>query len=412
MVKDRLFIIGGAIFLSAIFILVFLAIERDSLYLVMAACLTVVISLFAALAIYLRSVHKHTIKEMIHELIYITRSLEDRDYSHYSSDAQDFFRALSTVKLTFNQREHLRKEILDIAHHVALNLEFDKTLAELMPKLADLTKSNCCAFYTVNNATRLALKHSIGFSKNIYSEFDLTIGEGFIGHLALQKDITMVSDVPDDTIYMVRTFLGKIKPRNIMVVPIFHQEQLNGVLVCASINAYTEEDLALVEMIKYYLGIAVGNGINAEKNQRLANELAFQNKLIQSQHEEMRKRLRDKEVLVHHLANMIGDDIAYVLDAEFKVLHWNKSARAAYGIIKEDAVGRRIDQIHNQLGFDSIEGSLQEMIDDKNLEYYTWVTDEESNSRCFSMQFSQLVDEGPLGIVAKVVEFEMADERR
>ena len=402
--KDRILIIGGAIFLSSIFILVFLAGETGSLHLIMALCLTVVTSLFAALAIYLRAIQQNTIKKLTHELIDITHSLEERDYSNHPADTQEFFGALAMVKQTFVQREQLRKEILDIAHYVALNMDFDKTLAELVPKLADLTKSNCCAFYTVNNASKLMLKHSIGFGKNIYNEFDLTIGEGFIGHLALQKDVTVVYDVPDNTIYTVRTFLGKIKPRNLMVVPILHQEELNGVLVCASIKSYNEEDLALVEMIKYYLGVAMGNGINAEKNQRLANELAFQNKLIQNQHEEMRKRLRDKEVLVRHLANMVGEDIAYVLDADFKVLHWNKSAKTAYSATKEEALGKKIDHIHRQFGFGPIERTLQDMAEQGNMEHHAWITDEEDNR--FSVQFSLLSDEGPLGIVAKIMQFD------
>jgi len=276
-----------------------------------------------------------------------------------------------------------------------------------MPKLAELTRSNCCAFYAVNNASRLSIKHSIGFGKNIYSEFDLDLGEGFIGHLAMKEEATVVHDVPDDTIYMVRTFLGKIKPRNIMVVPIFHQEQLNGVLVCASINAYSEEDLSLVGMIRYYLGVAVGNGINSEKTKRLTNELAFQNKLIQNQHEEMRKRLRDKELLLYHLVNMIGDEIVYVLDADYRVLYWNKSAKALYGITREEAVGRHIDQIHGELGCASIKDVLQNLgrcpIDSQTIEHCIWITGRDGKSHRFELRFSQLADEGPLGFVAKVV---------
>ena len=202
---------------------------------------------------------------------------------------------LEGFKRVLAKREHTYKQILEIAHYVALNMDFEKTLQGLLPKVLGLTKSNCCAFYTVNNASRLALKHSIGFGKNIYQEFDLSIGEGFIGNLALKEEITVIYDVPDDTIYTVRTFLGKIKPRNVMVVPIFHESQLSGVMVCASINAYTEDEQALVEMIRNYLGVAVGNGINAEKTRRMSGELEFQNKLIQNQHEEMQKRLEEMQ---------------------------------------------------------------------------------------------------------------------
>lgn len=304
------------------------------------------------------------------------------------------------MKQTLEMREHIHKEILEIANYVALNAEFDKALHELLPKFSTLTHSNCCAFYTVNNASRLTIKHSIGFGKNVFSEFDLTIGEGFIGNLALNKDVTIVYDVPDDTVYMIRTFLGKIKPRNVMVVPILHQGQLSGVLVCASINNYTKEDIALVEMLKCYLSIAVENGINAEKNKRLSNELAFQNKLIQNQHEEMRKRLKDKELLIAHLINISEDKIVYVLNADYNVLYWGKSAKAIFGLAKDTALNKNIDQIHNELGWDIIEPALKNMPEDE--EYNMQIAGLNGEEWQLTISFSRTGDGGSLGIVAKV----------
>ncbi|MCL2400875.1 MAG: GAF domain-containing protein [Defluviitaleaceae bacterium] len=406
MKNERIFIIGIAALTATVFSLVFLAIFTDSVYYAMAASSAFVALIIAMTLGYVRSSHQRSIKEMTHELIDISNNLEERDYSHYSADTKAFYCALSQVKETLTKREQTRKEILDIAHYVALNMDFDKTLRELMPRLAILTNSQCCAFYTVNNVSKLTLRHSTGFSKNIYSEFDLTIGEGFIGHLALQKDITVVYDVPDDTLYMVRTFLGKIKPRNIMVVPIFHQEQLNSVMVCASINTYTEEDIAAVEMIKYYLSVAVCNGINAEKNKRLTNELAFQNKLIQNQHEEMHNRLKDKELLVYHLVNMLSDEIAYILDVNYKVLCWNKSAVAIYGLTREEAADKHIEQIHANLGLASIEKVLANALTIGNVEHHIEVTLSNGANQSYKLQFTRLAENSPLGIVVKVMKFD------
>ena len=402
MKTDRALIFGSGVFLTIIFVLVLLASKFSSIYLLMAACLAVVILIFVLLAIYLRADHMRNLKAMTHELIGITHGLEESDYSHYPEESADFYRALSTVKQCFLQREHLRKEILEIAHHVALNMEFDKTLRELMPKLAELTGSNCCAFYAVSNVSRLSLKHSIGFGKNVYSEFDLSIGEGFIGSFAMKKEISVVYDIPDDTIYTVRTFLGKIKPRNVMVVPIFHQEQLNGVLVCASIKAYNEENTSIAEMLRYYLGVAVGNGINTDKNKRLTNELAFQNKLIQNQHEEMKKRLSHKEKLIYHLLNT--SDCTYMLDAEYKVLHWCDSAKKIHGLSKEEAKGRSIDQLYTSLGLAPVEEFLKEISqkETNTHEYCTWTTNKNGSKTRYEINFTQLPNN--LGTVAKVKE--------
>jgi transcriptional regulator with GAF, ATPase, and Fis domain len=229
---------------------------------------------------------RNIIKGLTDEIGGITRSLEPKEHPNFDDDTQLFYAMLEAVKRTFNLRERARREILELSQCVAMNPEFDKLLKELMPKIVTMTKSNCGAFYTVNvNSGKMMLKHSIGFGKNIYAEFDLSLGEGFMGNVRLNDTAVVVTDIADDTIYMVRTFLGKIKPRSIMVIPVHHEGQLTGVLVCASVSAYTEDDRVVADLIKFHMGVAVGNGIHFDRTKRLTNELSFQNNLIQDQYD-------------------------------------------------------------------------------------------------------------------------------
>ena len=373
MSKKCVFVMWLGVFLAFVFIYVFLLTGIGSLHWTIAGTL-----IFASTVIYAIKSCQRVIKDMSQKLEAKTLNIEKLE-----------------------KQERIHKKVLDVARYIALNTEFDKALEELLPKLADLTHSNCCAFYAVNNVSKLSLKHSIGFGKNIYSEFDLAIGEGFIGNLALRKDITLIHDVPEDTIYMVRTFLGKIKPRNVIVAPVFHKEQLSGVLVCANIRAYTEDDIAFVDMVKYYLGVAVDNGINREKSKRLANEMAFQNNLIQNQHEVMRKRLEDKELLIRQLVNMADNEIICLLDAGCKVIYWSDVANAIYGLTKEETVGRYVDQIYGEPYWPPIEEILKNITAKRNLECCTWYVDKDGKKHRFEMQFCCLAEEDLLGIVVK-----------
>ena len=327
----------------------------------------------AALATYIALKYKRDIKEMANKLADLTNCLENKEKSY--------------------------NDVIDIACYVALNLDFEKTLEELLPKLRTLTNSTCCAFYMVSNNSKLTLKHSVGFSKNVYREFDLTLGEGFIGSLALEKGITIVYDVPEDTIYMVRTFLGMLKPRNLMVTPVSYDDQLAGVFVCASIGSYTDDHLDFIEKIRYFLGIAVGNGINDEKNKRLHNEMIFQNKLIQNQHEEMRRRLKDKEMLINHLAGMVNGDVLFVLDSEFKILFWSDNAKDIYNIQGKNVLGRHIDHVHRELGWEPIQGLLSKM--QQSLMYSNFASKTNGESHLFEMTFTRLGAEGTIGFVAR-----------
>ena len=355
--------------------------------------------IFAAQMLFLRGADRRILRELMAELQRLQQNPTPRDYSAYPPEMRAFLETLAEVGHTLYTRGRTQQEVLNIVH--SLGLEFEPFLQELMPKLAELTRSTGCAFYSVSQSTKLSLKHSIGFGKNLYSEFDLTLGEGFIGPLALKNESTIVHDVPDDTSYVLRTFLGKIKPRNVMVTPILHQGQLNGILVCASIHLYTEEERSLVDMAKYFLGVAVGNGLNAEKNKRLANELTFQNKLIQDQHEDIRKQLHAKAQLLTALLNTRNDIAVCVLSSDGRLQSWNQSAASLYGMPR--AMGQPLEHIHSELGWPPIAQVLQNLSPHQSLDYCLWVDEADGSRRRFEMQFTCMMDdEACLGIKVEI----------
>ncbi|MCL2015576.1 MAG: GAF domain-containing protein [Defluviitaleaceae bacterium] len=375
--------IGIAAFLTIIFTIILLALELEMAYLVIAAFLAATILIFSAVVFQIRDMYKKQ-----------TKNLE--------SDVKNMHENQT-------KQENIHKKILELAHNVVLNSDFDKLLQDILPQIIELTNSACCAFYSLTSATKLSLKHSIGFGKNVYSEFDISMGEGFVGNAAQLDNITIIRDIPEDTIYFVRTFLGKIKPKSLMIVPIRQQEQLNGVLVCASVHSYTEEELHLAETIKYYIGMAIINGISSEKNKRLTNELAFQNRLIQDQHEEMRKRLSDKEQLVQYLVNIGKNDIVFVLGPSCKVLYWDKKAIYIYGLSREEATGRHISNVNSKVGLANIPSTATDATELDGLQFQLFPKENPDDHIRYDLQLNTVEGDGFDGIVATISNVEVLD---
>lgn len=201
-----------------------------------------------------------------------------------------FYDCVADFQRVIRKREQYHSEIFNILNSAAVNIELDKFLDDFIPKLLGATESLCGAFYLLNDfSNKLELKYSCGFDKNIYREFDLNANEILIGDLKVR----VTNEIPNDTIYMIKTFMGKIKPRSTMTIPIANENKLIGILVFASIYNYTDEQVEIIEHTKHYVGIAVNNGIIFEKTKRLTNELQFQNKLIQDLNEELEKKLKD-----------------------------------------------------------------------------------------------------------------------
>ncbi len=280
----------------------------------------------------------------------ITKDGEENIYVVNNDDEMhDVYSAIGYVKDSLKKKEKTQEELRNIVNSVAVNMELEKLLTDLMPKLIEATKSNCGAFYLTNYVSgKLEIKHSLGFSKNIYSEFDLTLGEGFIGSVVVNKEVEILNDIPDDTVYIIRTFLGKIKPKSIMVIPVINQEQIAGVLVFASVYNYSQEQLEMVNSIKYYVGVAVGNGITYEKTKRLTNELKFQNRLIQNLNEDLEKKVQERTHFLNDIIDSIKDYAIYATDRNGTVVAWNKGAENVYGYNAQEIMGKNISLIHTQ----------------------------------------------------------------
>ena len=260
---------------------------------------------------------------------------------------KEFFLQLDTLRSFLVNRDHNRQELLNIVNSIAVNIDLDKLLEDIMPKLTEATRSTCCAFYMANNATnKLELKQSIGFSKSIYAEFDITIGEGFLGAASLSKDVTIINDLPDDTPYIMRTFLGKIKPKNVMLIPILKQEQLVGIFVFAGLYEYSESVLELVDLMKYYVGVALGNGITYERTKRLTKELQFQNKLIQNMNDELERKVQDRTLYLNSIIDSIKDYAIYAMDKNGVIMLWNNGAEILFGYTAEEILGKHVETLY------------------------------------------------------------------
>ncbi|GHU77459.1 hypothetical protein FACS1894188_11760 [Clostridia bacterium] len=259
-------------------------------------------------------------------------------------DMVDFYTELKAVAEMLRERENNRKELLNIANSIAVNIDLSALLEDLLPKVIKATNSTCAAFYLANAATnKLEIKSSIGFSKNIYGDFDMNIGEGIMG--SVTNDVKIIKDIPEDSVYIIRTYLGKIKPKSMMIIPIIDADRLVGVLTLASIYNYEENQSEIIELIRYYIGISIGNAVAYEQTKRLTNELKFQNTLIQNLNEELEKKIDNRTVFLNNIIDSIKDYALYALDTDNIITAWNKGAEQILGYEKEEIIGQSVEHI-------------------------------------------------------------------
>jgi len=258
-----------------------------------------------------------------------------------SKTLKPIYDALESLGIHHKDQIRIKESIFKIVKTLSVNIQLEGLLEDLIPRIIEGTRSNWGAFYVVNSATnKLEIKSSLGFTKNVYKEFDISIGEGFMGQAAKDKKIQIIRDIPDDTIYIGKTFMGTIKPKAIMIVPICAQHELVGTLVLASVYDYGEEQIEVIRSVGYYLGMAIHNTMTYGRIEKTLKELQFQNQLIQNMNNELEEKIKEASELLNTIVNNIEDYAIVSMDNRGFITLINEQTSNLLGFTKDEMKGR------------------------------------------------------------------------
>jgi signal transduction histidine kinase/CheY-like chemotaxis protein/HAMP domain-containing protein len=180
-----------------------------------------------------------------------------------------------------------------------------KTVTQrILSELAEVVRVHYGAFYIVQEDDERIMKLKLFASyahkdeKSIQKEF--SFGEGLVGQCAIEKERILLTNVPD-TYVKVNSGLGKIKPTNLIILPVLFEDDIKAVIELASLDRFSETHLDLLGQLTESIGIVL-NTIEANsrtegllsQSQSLAGELKVQQEELRRTNEE----LQDKALLL------------------------------------------------------------------------------------------------------------------
>ncbi|HAN10664.1 MAG TPA: hypothetical protein DCP90_08655 [Clostridiales bacterium] len=296
------------------------------------------------------------------------------------------YNALKKLEVAINKKNKTKEMIFEMAQTLAVNIELKNLLNEFINKVMEASLSQWGAFYIHNDVTnKLEIKSSIGFSKNLYNEFDIDIGEGLVGQVAQTKKIKIISDIPDDSIYLSRTFIGKIKPKDLILVPIITGEKLDGILVLGSIYGYSDDHVIILKGIRSYLGIGITNAMAYERTQMLSKELKFQNDIIQNMNNDLENKVIERTEFLNNVINSIKDYSIISTSKNGIITTWNRGAEIINGYSSDEMIGKNISMNYSERDRENGKAVKDFKIAEKNGEYleYGW-RNKKSGERYFA----------------------------
>src|SRR5690606_18814126 len=145
---------------------------------------------------------------------------------------------------------------------------------------------------------RLFASYAHQQSKQVPKEFG--VGEGLVGQCAREKGRILLTRVPNGYIN-ISSGLGRIKPSNLIILPVLFENNVKAVIELASLQEFTESHLDFLGQVTESIGIVLNNieaNNRTEKllmqSQSLANELKIQQEELRRTNDE----LQDKAVLL------------------------------------------------------------------------------------------------------------------
>ncbi|MDO9360627.1 MAG: response regulator [Polaromonas sp.] len=111
--------------------------------------------------------------------------------------------------------------------------------------------------------------------------------EGLVGQAALENRVLQLDDLPEGYL-TVTSGLGQTAPRHVLIVPLSHDGQVNGVAELGLLRPLTARDHEFVKLVSGSIGTAIQGALIRERVQNLLSETQQLNEELQVQQEELR----------------------------------------------------------------------------------------------------------------------------
>ena len=154
---------------------------------------------------------------------------------------------------------------------------------EIIDFVANYTRSQVAALYTLENDV-LVLQSGYALSSKVNKL--IKNGEGIVGQSAISGKEILIENV-DPQYVQVSYATGSIKPKNVVALPVFQNNNVHGVIELASIEDFTELRMAFLRSIAGNVGIAINSAQNRQKLQELLEETQTQSEELQAQHSDL-----------------------------------------------------------------------------------------------------------------------------
>jgi CheY-like chemotaxis protein/HAMP domain-containing protein len=167
----------------------------------------------------------------------------------------------------------------------------------ILSELALLVDAQYGAFYLVERETEerfeqddivLKMLASYAYKERKHLSNIFRLGEGLVGQCALEKQRILLTEVPDNYV-KISSGLGEGTPKNIVVLPVLFEGELQAVIELASFKHFSHTSITFLDRLTENIGIVLNTIAATMRTESLLKESQTMAEELQNQQEELRQ---------------------------------------------------------------------------------------------------------------------------
>lgn len=243
--------------------------------------------------------------------------------------------------------------------------EFEKLGDNIVAFLVDYLDASMGALYILNEGEgepSLELLSAFAFNRKKHEERKLKPGEGLAGQAFIERKSIFLKEVKTEHFNIV-TGLGESKPASIFIVPLKHEESIEGVVELASFRVFEDYEKEFIEKLGETVAAAIKGGKDNETTKRLLAESQQKEEEMKAQEEELRqnmeelsatqeqvdrlrkedeskkKELEERRAMLYEVLNQVPEEV-FLKDEQGKYVYVNKPFALAQNRLVEDFIDK------------------------------------------------------------------------
>jgi len=185
----------------------------------------------------------------------------------------------------------IQQKVVELTGTLVVAENMEDFSQQLVRSFMEITGANLAVFYRRNERTdHFEHLHSIGGSAPSFEPYDSNVLEGELGKAIAFEKVIRIQDIPENTVFKIRTIAGTAVPNEIITIPLRGNGKVKAVISLASLVPFSQEHMEIINLVESPINTAFSNVLASEKTRSLTKNLEQKNQELLSQTNELKRQ--------------------------------------------------------------------------------------------------------------------------